>query len=330
MVTRNIREKSLLGKVKDNTLHPLDTMSVRLKRVRSNRMRAKYQGYIDQLPPANTSTQPRVEIHMLCGAGQWDMGIWSSWSILRFLDNASLVVHSDGTLTRSMMDCWSRVVEGTVFVDRAEADQRVMDETADAYPHLYAWRCGYWSAPQAVDYSFFGSTDLILSMDTDVLCFRRPEALQSLLLRRDADLYHNYALNGRSKYMASSETMTRCLEEPIPRAVNSGFALFRRFDGTTWQRLDEKIRRLREDPEVVFGKTLQANTMYALAYPRRDVAPLPEAYDIVDGPTPANQVVRHYIGKRSIRYRYFCSGLSRLWWQAAESLGGIGLSAMAG
>ncbi|MEO1237766.1 MAG: hypothetical protein AAFX76_13345 [Planctomycetota bacterium] len=255
------------------------------------------------------------EVHMLCGDKTWDMGVWASWSILRFFPRARLYVHDDSTLSDGLMAQWDRVVPGAVFVRRDEADARVEQEIAEAYPNLYAWRCGYWSGPQVVDMHLYGESPKWLTMDTDVLCFREPVELFRLVDQDQRVYRYNRDTLGRSCYMATPEELERLTETVVPRAVNCGFGLTDRFTEDDFARLDGLIDRLKSDPAIRPTPSFQSNTMYALVHTGFEAQPLPPDYDVYHGPGHTGQTIRHYVTRTETRARFFTEGLPDLWQQ---------------
>ena len=146
------------------------------------KVREQYRPLLDQLPPLPPFRENRFELHMLCGHRDTDMGIWASWSIMRFLDGQSrLYVHSDGTLTDEDASRWRKIIGEVVVIDRKESDATVERALSTNTTHLYPWRCSNWASAQLVDIHFFGEAPSMLILDSDVLTFSKPQEVINAL-----------------------------------------------------------------------------------------------------------------------------------------------------
>lgn len=320
MVAKREPKRTVVHKLATAVSHPVDTLRKRRARREAAASREHFLELIDELPPVESDTQSLAEVHMLCGSKTWDMGVWASWSMMRFLRQARLYVHSDGTLDEEMVSRWRRAVPCSTFVTRQEADDRVRDELALKYPHLYRWRCGYWAGPQLVDMHLVGRSPLWISMDSDVLCFRWPAELERLIRKGRRCYRYNRDTLGRSNYIATPQVLQSFAGATVPESVNAGFGLTGRFGEADWERLDDVIERLTRDPSIHFTPSFQSNTLYAMAHAGLDAEPLPQSYDVYHGPGHAGQTIRHYVTRVETRSRFFTEGLPDLWAQATSAI----------
>ena len=107
-------------------------------------VRRRLVAKLDGIPTIYSPNPIKYEIHMLCGHRDYDMGIWASWSLMRFMDGAGkLYVHSDGSLTEEDIKMWKKVIDSLVVIPRDEADAKVASEYREDTKHLYDWRCNY-------------------------------------------------------------------------------------------------------------------------------------------------------------------------------------------
>lgn len=278
---------------------------------KAREMRRQLQPMLDLLPPVNTTGDGEIEIHMLCGREQVDMGIWASWSILRFMDNAVLYVHSDGTLTDEDICLWRKVIPSIVVVSKADADNRVRDRICATCPLLYTWRCNYWSGSQIVDTHLFGDTDRIIIMDSDVLCFKNPMELQATLAP-DEPVYR-WNRDIRNSYSADIKLLNQITGLSLPQAFNCGFCIIPRWSDKEFNHIEKMIELLKVDGRVDIEHFWSGQTYYAMCVAKsRRARALPDDYAVTLGRTSDEAVVRHYVGVPRVRPRYFTEGIPRL------------------
>ncbi len=152
------------------------------------KLRKSLYGSAFSLPSLATPREPTAEIHMLCGKEQLNMGIWSSWSGLRFLKNVILYVHSDGTLNHDDFILWKKVIPGSFLIKKEDSNNKATEIMSKRYPLLYRWRGLNWAAAQIIDYHLFGNQNIVISMDADVLFFKEPIELCLAIEKK----YHPY------------------------------------------------------------------------------------------------------------------------------------------
>jgi hypothetical protein len=293
----------------------LDCWPYKFKEIRAAKLREQFRPMAFQLPQILAPRHPEVEIHMLCGKAYLDMGIWASWSILRFLENALLYVHSDGTLED--IAAWRKVIPEMVLVSKTESNERAAKEISSRYPLLYRWRCQDWGdthvlcGTHVVDMHLFGKSDRLIVMDVDVLCFRRPVQLEASLAL-DEPVYR-WNRDVRSCYSESMEVLNSITGLKLPEALNSGFQLTPRFGREEFEYLEQMIELLQTDGRVDTNH-LWSSQMYCAmcAAIRPDSHALPDSYNITLGRTRDNAVIRHYVGVPRVRPRYFTEGIPKI------------------
>ena len=159
---------------------------------------------------------------MYCGAAQLDMGICASWSLMRFCDGARLYVHSDGTLSPDVFVRWQKVVPEAILISHAAADEKFMSELGEVFPALAKWRSGYWSARQVVDFHLFGSATTLVTVDSDVLCFRRPREIEDCCGGNGQAFRWNRDLSDH--YSADRRLLESVTGLAVPEALNCGLS----------------------------------------------------------------------------------------------------------
>ncbi len=266
---------------------------------------------IETLPAVSAAEDAgEIEIHMLCGLAQADMGIWASWSIMRFLPNALLYVHSDGTLTADDFQQWQSIVPSSILITSAETDERFMTELGRDLPALARWRDGYWSARQVIDFHLFGRASAFVGMDSDVLCFEPPREVEECM-RQDRPAFR-WTRDLRDYYSADRRLLESVTGLAIPPGLNCGFLVCPRFTRDDFEVMDRTLRALDRASIDVFHWAM-GQTLYAIcaAHDERS-APLPPAYDVRVGKLPRDVVTRHYVSLWNVRPKYFIEGVPRL------------------
>ena len=266
-----------------------------------------------QLAPLPAPGEVAVEVHSLCGERQADMGIWASWSLLRFLPRARLVVHSDGTLTESTVALWRRAVPGMRLVEPAESDAAMADRLS-AHPRVLEWSRRYhFGRKLGGCYATLGAPRLI-DMDSDTLTFRPPEAVAATLEPGGARIAWNRDIGYCYAYPEPllAEILGDLLPGPLPPRLNGGYMISFAFGAEQWDLLDATIAALDADPRTDPYRFWMHQTLLAIVAANLggDARPLPPGYDIHKGPTRPDAIMRHYVGVKSVRPRFFPEGIA--------------------
>lgn len=275
-------------------------------------IRAKYRPMLDTLPALPEFTGCDYELHMLCGHRDTDMGVWASWSIMRFLSGrARLYVHSDGTLTKEDEAFWKRIIGEVVVIDRAESDAVVEKALAADTRYLYPWRCSNWASAQLVDVHFFGEAPTLLIFDSDVLTFSKPEEIIAALTAPVPRF--SWCLDLRDAYSGTPQLLREVTGREMPPRLCAGFLVSPRLGKEDFLTLDRDMAKIDADPRVSVGHFWSCQTYYGLVASRYPgSAPFSAIYSNTDGKTSDNQVLRHYVGIPKVRFRYYTEGLARL------------------
>jgi hypothetical protein len=301
-----------LGPLKDAML---DFLVFNRRMKHSMRQRAVYRSRLADLAPLPEPTDCQCEVHMLCGKRDLDMGIWASWSLMRFFAGRSrLFVHSDGSLCDDDMQQWKSIVRGTVLITTQEADQAADNALGRQCPTLLAWRSRNFrrtNTAQVVDFHLFGNSKRILLMDSDVLCFKDPVEVK--LAMENAHLCYRWCQDLLSAYGAPLEVLESVAGAAVPGKLCNGFLLAPRFSLADFIRLESLVATIHTRNLMDFDHYWCTQAYYALMAPTfADCKPFSEPYSNRLGNAPNEVVLRHYVGIKRVRYRYFTEGLPRL------------------
>ena len=271
------------------------------ERRRTERGRAAMEAAAATLPPPGPFPGETLRPHVLTGRRFWYQTAFCLWSVAREAERpVAPVIHDDGTLDEpGRAKLWA-LFPAARFVDPAEARAR-LDEwlPAGRFPTLRERWENYPHIRKIID-PHVGSTGWKLVMDSDLLFFRRPDALIGHLERADRPLH---AVDCATSYGYSRALMAELAGRPVADLVNVGLTGLDSGQ-IDWDRLEGWCRALvgREGKSYYLEQAL-----VALLVAGRDCAVLP-AGDYVTLPRPpeaqACQAVMHHYVAESKRW-YF-------------------------
>jgi hypothetical protein len=241
------------------------------------------------------------------------MGIWASWSILRFLPGAAFVLHSDGTIEDSSLAIWRRIVPQLEYVAYQDAE-KTMHAALAGLPHLSAWRDAHVIARQSIDYFLYGSTAYVLGLDSDVLCFKSPEAIVNAIRNRKTDIL--WMKDGIYAYSMPEPEFRKRYGSNAAR-VNGGLWLAPRFSMADMEGMD---RDLSEWAPEWRDSYWSPQTLLAAAFSRSGGGVLdPARYMLGLGGHRSGYVLRHYPSPKYHRSRFFTEGIPAVLKSARQS-----------
>jgi hypothetical protein len=132
---------------------------------------------IFDLPAQSIASKSPYEFHIVAGMRQELMLHWCLRSLLNHSDRPIAVfLHSDGTLSPTMISRAKCCFPGLVVVEKEQADAIVENELAK-FPCLRRLRSSRetaWVGIKAVDPFLFGTSDDVYFIDTDVIVLAPP------------------------------------------------------------------------------------------------------------------------------------------------------------
>ncbi len=261
------------------------------------------------LPPRPEAAA--VEAHVMCGEDQALMGIWSTWSLLRFAPGAALIVHSDGSLSDGSIARWRRAIPGLRVVGREEGLAAAERHLA-GYPRTLAWTRDYHFGLKLGGYYGIAQAPRLIEADTDTLTFRPPEELLAAVA--DEGRLMAWNRDERPAYAYAPALLAEVVGGParaLPDRLNAGYMASFAFEGADWRVIEDALERLAADPRTDPLRYWTHQTLLAFVASARGgaAAPLPETYDVHRGPTRPDAMMRHYTGNPGIRPRFFTEGV---------------------
>lgn len=300
-----------LGYIKMRTV---DAARVRVLEARAGRRRKAQRHAIGQLAPIECVREAEFHVRMLCGHRDADMGIFASWSMARFLAPCAVTVLSDGTLTAEDKAAWSRVLPGMRFVEVEEADELVANRVKTTYPNVWKLRNALFWGRKLIDVHCLDPAPKMILMDSDVLCFRRPDEL--LNIARNSTYPYAWANDMMYAYPATPEILHEIFGFEVPPRINAGFLLLPNWSDSGFggfELLEHLIGQILKDGRIPLDHVFIEQMLYAACSTQSpDARVLSDDYAIRRGKTYPDEVLRHYVGARLIRPRYFLEGVPML------------------
>ena len=261
-------------------------------------------------PPLESTGGEGPEVHMYCGKDHMDMGIWASWSLLRFLPGGTLFIHSDGSLEEEHLKAWRRIIPNTTLITREESDLKAAQVLGDQFPLLLEWKRRQCYSTKFIDFHLHGTRDRIISLDSDVLCYHRPtELIEALATTEPLMRWHS---DVTTSYIAPAYLLGKYVGAEISDRVNSGLLLARRWSLDDLKFFQTILGKLQDASLPIFHHWGE-QSLYAISAVRhQDAKALSNKYSVYFGKTRPDSTIRHYVGVVKVRPRFFVEGIPML------------------
>ena len=147
-----------------------------LKYIRKEYNRVLQVILISKTPAVSCVLYGRPEIHSLVSHRHTYNYILAIKSLLRFYNDVTVIVHDDGSLTKKDKRTIKKHIENINIIDRDYADEKI-NKKLDHYPNCRRYRDEYVNSLQLFDFMFISESSKIISLDSDILFFKKPETL---------------------------------------------------------------------------------------------------------------------------------------------------------
>lgn len=267
-----------------------------------------YQRQILGTPPLRTQPGPgRVEVRALTWRRDWMNLLWALKSFYHFAQvDYPLYIH-DGGLLPEQFDQIQQHFPDATLIPRAEADPRVQEElTRRGLARSLEYRLKNPSTRKLFDFFVFSDADYLISIDSDIVFFRRPDLLLPGPGEEPARNLYNRDASDQWYSMTPDELDAAFGIRPLPR-VNSGLSLIRR------ESIDfDAIERWLHHPQMFDNNWVTEQTLHALCATVHGMDFLPPTYlvDTEAGGMSDDLVCKHYPG--FFRKHLYSEGMRRL------------------
>jgi len=247
-----------------------------------------------------------VPVHVLTGPDDWVLACWMLASWFHFTQrNWRVVIHDDGRLPAEAGPAFEKMFPGIIKIPGAEADAVVAKALA-GHPACRDYRVAHPLARKIFDMPALTGADRFIILDSDLLFFRKPEAVLRWCESGNGECWFNEdAIEALP--IAQAEAREKLGFDIWPR-VNSGLCLIERAAID----LDTCERALRETSLLSGHIWLVEQTLFAIcASARGRGGLLPPEYEVsLEKKARPDAVARHYVG--AVRQRFFAEGVARV------------------
>ena len=131
---------------------------------------------IPKTPAVSCVLHGRPEIHSLVCHRHVYNYILAIKSFLRFYNDVTVIVHDDGSLTKKDERIIKKHIKNIHIIDRDYADVEI-NKILEHYPNCRRYRDAFVNALQLFDYMLLCESNKIVSLDSDILFFKKPDTL---------------------------------------------------------------------------------------------------------------------------------------------------------
>jgi len=266
--------------------------------------RTRLQSPIIATEPVRTGKRGPVEVRALTWRRDWVNLIWTLKTFYRSAQvDFPLFIH-DGGLTRCQADQLQQHFPDATLVTRADADERITAHLRSrGLSRCLDFRMQSPFGRKLFDFFVFSDANRVISLDSDVLFFRRPSELidctnaaRRNLFNRDCDYWYPLDLDGMEATFGV---------RPEPR-INSGVS-------SIWcDSLDlDQIEAWLAKPEVYELIWVVEQTIHALSASAYGVELLPDTYASGNTTLPIDHRVCHHYPS-AFRHRMYVEGMTHL------------------
>lgn len=261
---------------------------------------------LDWKNPFAHSPQMPLPVHVLAGHEHAPLTAWMLASWFYFTQkNWPICLHDDGTLQPADIAMLANIAPGLRFIAVAEADSRMATALA-SLPLCRAYRDAHPLGKKIFDVPTFATHERFILLDSDLLFFRRPDAILQWAQAEDTSCWFN--ADAQEPCMLSFGMVKKQYGFDLWPRVNSGLCLI----APQTVDLDFCEQILSETPLLQTQAWRVEQTLFALCASRRGQGGLlPPAYEVSFGKRcRRDAITRHYVG--AVRQSFYGEGVRRL------------------
>jgi hypothetical protein len=256
--------------------------------------------------PHSHLPQEEVPVHVLTGSDDWLMACWMLASWFHFTQrNWRVVIHDDGRIPTEARSAFVKMLPNVRGFSAVDADNIVLSALS-GHPACREYRLAHPMARKIFDVPILTRADRFIILDSDVLFFRKPEAILRWCADGAGQCWFNR--NPRETMPISRSHVREKLGIDMWHRVNSGLCLIDR--GAI--NLDLCERALCDTTLMQKRISQVEQTLFAIcASARGRGGLLPDEYEVSKAARASpDAVARHYAG--SVRQRFYADGMARL------------------
>jgi hypothetical protein len=260
------------------------------------------------LPPLSGAEGPADCFMLLNQPRLWE-GVWSLHTFRRQFGPCRLVVLNDGSLTQSGVRTLERLFPG-ICIPEVSANDRRVDAWLEAsdLPLCREWRRRFVFFRKLIDPLLLARSDRIVLLDSDMLHFRPPAAVQDWA--RGPDAFRFIADGARHSYCAPEPRLREICGAPLPEYFCAGYLCLPR-GAVDLGRIERYLAADVFELQLRTGRFshVAEQTLYAMEAARFGAQALPPSYATCPDPFHEAPVMGHFCGGDVSRYRLYTRGL---------------------
>ncbi len=253
-----------------------------------------------------------IEIHTLLTSRDVCMYLWAIRSLLYFSNlKCQVVVHDDGRLTESDYHLLKTSLPSIKIYSRDESDLIVKEKLQD-FANCLSYREQNILTLKIFDFNLLSTSNKILSFDSDILFFRKPNELLNSIYEDQYSIAYNREYENPS--YVSNPTLSASFPSVLA-GFNSGLMCY--------QRQSFSIQEIAEIVDWVFSNSqslsrLDEQVIYAILSGSKDAHALSNLYCADAKPKVRRNrlVCRHY--HTCLRYAFALEGIRELLRESPE------------
>ncbi len=248
------------------------------------------------------------EIHMILCSRDFYNALWALKTFYYFSSlTPALIIHNDGSLTKTQKNIIKEHFKGVAIIDRAESDRKLRKELKD-YRHCHRFRLGI-SMPLSIklfDPYFYSNASHILLMDSDILFFQIPSEMLDLLTKKENFFISDY----QDAYSYHQKALSIRFNLKLKRRLNTGLLFFSKqvYDFDLLERFLEY-----SDYHAHNKNSWMEQTCFALLYSKSGVisSRLSKNYQISFQKITERTACHHFVNNGS-RLNFYSQGIKKL------------------
>jgi hypothetical protein len=267
--------------------------------------------WILDTPPVPCGSDESFELRMLTCKRDVLEALWTLKSFFNYSElRPRVVIHDDGSLGAEDRQLLVHHVPGLRIVARAEADAKVAPLLA-GHPHCSRYRFdpAFVLSLKLFDTNLLSTAPNVLLLDSDVLFFRKPTALEQHVQSGTGCYQSDY----QDSYVTTRAEMESRFALAVPAHLNCGIFFFPRrcFDLDLLEQYFEYAFSTGADASRLRGWGEQ--TAYALLVAKHvdRFVSLPRAYQLSSGSAQPDAVCGHFVND-DFRPLMYSHGMKRL------------------
>jgi hypothetical protein len=266
--------------------------------------RRRIQRRILATQPLRTAREGTTEVRVLTWRRDWINVIWALKSFYHFAQvDYPLFIH-DGGLAAGQDAKLARHFPDATFISKADADARVAAILeARKLSRCLAYRKLNPTTRKLFDFYLFSTAKYVITIDSDIVFFKRPDALIAPPHGWQKNLYNK---DSSYQYSMPLDELESNFGVRPPPLINSGLNVSDR-ESMDFQIMDRWL----ENPKLFADRWVTEQTLHAMCSTRHGVEFLPDTYLVSTEPgLRPNLVCKHYPG--FFRPLLYSEGMAKL------------------